>query len=715
VPRRPRDAELVEIVPLDDTTDWSTDDDSSARPTAPPTSPGRGRTAVYGTLAVFGVVAAGIWLATTDGDEETAPTTTTTPTTTTVAPEPTPPVASGFGAVNLVIPDVVGLQPYLAENPAPPTGERRHELWRSADGEAWVLLDARPLEPGEGDVWASPAFDGVPRITDGLLVVGSLVDPARSTARTLVDDWVITAQTRNVTDETLAAFLRTGVARRTGPDFDGGALPGMRNITRGQVSAREALTGVVESRTLYWSVATRQLVTVTVGNDQSRGRGSMLPVMLTDLNEGDNRQWGRVADDPDISFVTWDLPDDRVAVATAAIPPESLAALTARARVAEGDEWDSLVYGLRPDYRLGPFSTIVNSSTASGYAWSAGIQRAERREGDEWLWWWQVPGEPATSDTSQRSTSVSAPAPNRLFGGPRLTTVVYPALTYALVTAPSDAVAILRVSETEFSRPPVEQALVQPFPDRGLWATAFAIDQQVPFEIVLRWPDGSETPLSVTRTTPDTFRLPARYSLAEAGAITGESPRQPFELWRRTADADQWFIVRTVPPLGDPELGPGQFDRRTVRGADWDVVIDSVGLDGDAVNAIEESVSAIGGRPVFRTSPFELGYEPVTNGESEVDDLLGRALLQSFYRNVEVDGDFVLLTIGREQLSTAALQPYAIADLERGQLPDRTGSWVGGSLRYSNGVSILQWTGEGLQYTLLSRSGLPALIAMLPS
>jgi hypothetical protein len=71
------------------------------------------------------------------------------------------------------------------------------------------------------------------------------------------------------------------------------------------------------------------------------------------------------------------------------------------------------------------------------------------------------------------------------------------------------------------------------------------------------------------------------------------------------------------------------------------------------------------------------------------------------------------LVIGTDSTLTSGYQPYAIADLTRGQLADRSGSWVGGTLYSDPALSVLQWNRGGLQYTLAGTEGLPQLLAMI--
>lgn len=707
MPRRPRDAEVVEIVPLDGFTDWSVDDDAPAPPSAPPTGSSPRRNAALAMVAVLGVVAAGVWLATTESTSETAATTsTTTPPTSTTAP--TTGVAPGTASINLIIPDIPGLQPYLAENPAPPDPGQQWQLWFK-DQLTWILVDAMPLDElptGTPDrPVATPTFDGAPRLSNGWLMVGSLRDPGLTTVHRQLDRWTLSVRASNVPDEQLAAFLWSLQIRRTGPDFDGRTLPEFRP-SAGDGPALRAITGQVRSRTAYWSVAARQLITIEVGDPSSSATGSMDEALLDGIGATeDGRVFGRLADDPTRSLVRWDLPNGQRASATAALPPDQLLALTARARPADEQRWRSLVYGLRPDYRVGGFTTVGFGEAGAAVQWQAGLQRAERRGFDEFLWWWTVPGTDA---------SVSAPAKAGITTEPRYTTVVYDELTYVFVSSPAD-VAGSAVVQLEGPGEPVVDVPVelrQPFVDLPLRAGVVAISDARPFTVY--FDDGTaRTPLPLAREVSLTIDVPANFALESTRVIDTPPDRRPYELWARSTE--EFFTVTAVPTGTELPLEIGGDGRRTIRGATWDIVLDTVGLDADTTNALEESVAAVSGRPVFRETPFDLGFTPVVNGDSMVDTLIGEPLLFRVYRNAETDEQF-LAYVGVERLDTAAVQPYVLAGLQRGQRPDREGSWVGGSLREadSENVAMLQWSVGGLQYTLLSDAGLPLLIDLLP-
>ncbi|MEN9643709.1 MAG: hypothetical protein RL238_378 [Actinomycetota bacterium] len=84
---------------------------------------------------------------------------------------------------------------------------------------------------------------------------------------------------------------------------------------------------------------------------------------------------------------------------TAPIDPSTLVSSADRVRQATSDEWQTLLRGLLPDYRLGEASVMAEPP---GEGWIAGAQRAQRGDQELLLWWFSEPGD--------RSSVVSRPA-----------------------------------------------------------------------------------------------------------------------------------------------------------------------------------------------------------------------------------------------------------------------------------------------------------------
>ena len=348
------------------------------RPPAPP----RGRGAwpwLLGTVAVLAVA----WFVVSALADEPEP--------------PKPPVVLADGRYLL---DDPSLEPYSADIVAAATTRQAFRMWAD-DGQAGARSVTVEAQQG-----AAPPFVGrdvVVQRRSGVTLMVSIDDPSVVVAeRDLTDGWHAVITTRGLSLEqaasvvldvqvvTLATEYSVVLMRPQFDDLD------LRSVASGS-TLTASLFGDVGTVLHYLDEAGVDH-TLRVAEGSVDDAAALLPFVADSLPSTiDGRVVGRLTNTGE-GVVLWE--DQGLLLSLSApVDPTVLASSADRVRQATSDEWQGLLRGLQPDYRLEEATVIAEPS---GEGWIAGAQRARRGGEDLLLWWFSEPGD--------RSSVVSRPA-----------------------------------------------------------------------------------------------------------------------------------------------------------------------------------------------------------------------------------------------------------------------------------------------------------------
>jgi hypothetical protein len=296
--------------------------------------------------------------------------------------------------------DDPSLEPYSADIVSSPVQQRAFRMWAD-DGQPGAR--SVTVEAQRGVAPPFVAVDAVVHRVGDLTLTASRADPTVVVGeRDLGDGWRAVVTTRGLELGDAASAIQ-GVQVVTLGDRSELQLSRPRF---GSIDLRSVAVASSQADGLYGDVATelRYLdgdgaeYTLRVADGSVDASARLLQFVADSLpSTVDGRVVGRLAGTGD-GVVLWE-DDGRVLSLTAPIDPSILASTADLVRPATSDEWQMLLRGLLPDYRLGEASVM---SSPPGEGWIAGAQRAQRGDRDLLLWWFSEPGD--------RSSVVSRPA-----------------------------------------------------------------------------------------------------------------------------------------------------------------------------------------------------------------------------------------------------------------------------------------------------------------
>jgi hypothetical protein len=448
---RPRDEHLIEVLPADDAA-WGpmaeateAPDTEAARPTRP--------TVIIAGLVVAALIGVTLVVVSAGSDETASPTTTTEPATTDPA-QPLVPKDEAVGASPYFVIDDPSLRSYSADVVTPRSADARFWILSSGTARApWLSLQ---LEPGGSRpyVFANASR----RVVAGHELITSLEPPFATDIMVGAGDGPrVRVHGVGIPASDLSALARSITATADEVFFDDTITSrlGLAVTANARWSA-DLVYGAVETQ-MSALTAEGSLVVLRV----APGSADTRPATLAFLAEGP------VTDDEGYtsarftatgeSIVIWSAGGHLLSL-VAAVPVADLVAIARTVRRVPAGEWQQLLYGLHPDYRIGDFATLATGAVAreatGDQPWQAGVQLAERDGQTLYLWWWTA----ADDVDSSASRLVDAD----LAAEPRVDTVVVEGTTYVFVSVPIDDPAqVARVRAADGSETVVP--LTQPF------------------------------------------------------------------------------------------------------------------------------------------------------------------------------------------------------------------------------------------------------------
>jgi hypothetical protein len=267
-------------------------------------------------------------------------------------------------------------------------------------------------------------------VVDGAEVV-STPSGLSIVVRQLDAGWWVEVRASAMSDTMLVKFAATlGIVG--GAVEDGSGL--LRTLRLRPVeklaSADDALYGRVDNESSYALGKGGGLITLHVAPPSFRSAdtdhlGYFATALATDA---DGHVRGLLRDDSE-AFVTWLAHGHRFTI-TGSVDVNTLDGFSRELAAVDENGWRGRMYGLHPDYRLGPFTVNGGGTAIGGTKWSAGVQQATRGGRSWFLWWWTLPQHP------ERSASVEVPVD--LHGRFYADTVVVAGATYVFVSSGDD-------------------------------------------------------------------------------------------------------------------------------------------------------------------------------------------------------------------------------------------------------------------------------------
>jgi len=472
---RSGEMEIIEVLTPDDPV-WGPDD--GAATAAPPARHRtRRRTALVTGLVIAAVAAAGLALFP-DGDSDSASDAAAQASTTlaaaTTAPARLTPSAAAQPAVAHFVIDDPALRPYSADVVTAPPPDASFTLWASGDATTpWLMLQvARDRPP-------FVFTDSSRRLAGGFELVsrrGQL-----STTDVVIDiggRWTASIRAFGIDDDALTRFA-SGLQLVDGLVVVDDAVTEQLglSVTHTDQWAAQLLYGTVTSE-MRSLTAQGTTITLRAAPGALDERRALLPFFTTGLVGGADRYTTGTLVATGEAIVIW-ATDGHLLSLTGATTPHRLLSIARSVRRAGAREWQQLLYGLHPDYRLGEFAEVARAGTGTddSGAWKAGLQLAQRDGRTEYLWWWTWP------DAPDISSSISAG--RDLAGALTIETIVVRGATYVFVAAPTASApngAVVQAADGTAT----ELRLSQPFPNVPVLVGVARIDTTGPVEVVIR-------------------------------------------------------------------------------------------------------------------------------------------------------------------------------------------------------------------------------------
>lgn len=411
--RRTDSLDVIEIIAADAPLEWAEELPEHA-PAPPSHRSGVRRRVGLAALAVAAVAAAAFAF---DDDESTSPTTTTAPIVATTARERFDPRPAAHYLI-----DDSALTPYSADIVTRPSGTEQVHVY--TDGTITGPVVAIELHPFPLQAYGiaggrRSVVDGIDIVTRGSMLLSEVA---------IDDDWSATVRGARIDEATLNAVVHAvSVSDGTLAErHDVMAALGL-GLTFTADSLDSLLFGAVESTVRYLTtdgaVATLRSAAATPDH-----RIASLQYLTADPHSSFfERTYGYLLDSGD-AVVVWE-DDGRLLSLVAPIEAGELARISHHARPASESEWEAMVYGLRPDFRVGEFATLASGTTSAGEQWRAGTQIAHRAGRVEYLWWWTVPGRDGFAASTAASSVVGL--------WPFAETVVVPGATFVFLAHPN--------------------------------------------------------------------------------------------------------------------------------------------------------------------------------------------------------------------------------------------------------------------------------------
>lgn len=403
------------------------------------------------------VFAAGIGLAIAGDDPAvTAPTTTVAATLRLSPTEPGDTASSGRFVI-----DHPDLRPYSADIVTPLDEEARFQLWTSGDPtKPWLAVQA-VHDAGNSYMFTNSSR----RLVDGLELVSRRDRPETTDVVISEGGWTVTIHGSGVNDGDLTRFAN-GLAVNGGGTVDTSrALEALGLTLAGtHLVAEQQIYGAVTSE-MRSLTADGGLITLRVADGSIEDLRS-LPYFATGLLSGTEGRTSGTLVATGEAVVIWSA-RGHVLSLTGAVAADQLLEFSRAVRGATESEWKGMLYGLRPDYRIGEFATVADGLTGDASAWLAGLQLAERDGRTRYLWWWTSPDRP--------DMSASVMASGDLALVPTIDTIVVRGATYVFVSVPTSSAAT-NATITASDGTITEVALVQPFPQVPVRAGGTRVD-----------------------------------------------------------------------------------------------------------------------------------------------------------------------------------------------------------------------------------------------
>lgn len=382
--RHEPDLTIIEVLDPDDPSLLWADAPLPVSPSPPRSAPSRSGGAWPWLLGVAAVIAVAWFVAAALGGDP---------------DPPPPPVVLADGRYLLDDPSFVA---YSADIVAAAPSRQVFGMWTD-DGQPGAR--SVTVEAQQGAAQPFVATDAAVRVVDGVTLMVSIADPSVVVSeRDLADGWHAVITTRGLEPDEAAAVAQRVQVVTLASRYEVELLPSqvgsieLRPVAGG-TTITEQLYGDVTSELRYLDASGAEF-TLRVAEGSVDDAARLLPFVADSLptNIG-GRVVGRLSATGD-GVVLWEDQGHLLSL-TAPVDPSVLASSADRVRPATRDEWQGLLRGLQPDYRLGE-ATVVAESELPGEVWIAGAQRARRGGDDLLLWWFSEPGD--------RSSVVSRPA-----------------------------------------------------------------------------------------------------------------------------------------------------------------------------------------------------------------------------------------------------------------------------------------------------------------
>lgn len=467
-----RDVELIRVFAPDDAAVWSDTLPADWASTTPRKVRRKPRRRIV-SAALVAVVAAIAYAAVfiDDDPSDSATTTSSTPRTVRSLLDPT--------SVTHFLLNDPSLTAYSADIVTPPTVGQQVHIWTGNSSGPIVSVD---LHPHSGERYG--IVGATREVVDGYEFVRlkthcrSATDPSEKQCEVLISEVVIDDQWSVTVRATLlsgaeVARLASSVQVIDGVLVENSSL--METLGLGLTFEDESLDdlifGRVEESVRYLTVE-GEIATLRSAVGVSDNRLASIRYLATDAQRFfQGRTYGHLLATGE-AFVAWEE-QGRLLSLVGPGDASELATISLQVRPATDDEWSAMVYGLRPDFRVGDFATLGTDHASNAELWRAGLQLAERDGRTEFLWWWTVPGRDDYADSTPASSAVGT--------RPHAETVVVPGATFVFVSQPGKGgtVTVRTAAGTEYTA-----ELTRPFPTQSLmYMTVIRVEEPGPVTV----------------------------------------------------------------------------------------------------------------------------------------------------------------------------------------------------------------------------------------